>query len=318
MNAMSPLSLRHLTAALLALALVLGACATGPRNSERSAPVENGTASPRQDAETEENVQVLGKRMQHRTRLAVIGDFGTGSTAEHDVARQVKRWANHTRVAGLVTTGDNIYPDGHPDTFDRGWHEPYGWVDRRNITKVASLGNHDYRTDEGVPVMGLMDMPRRRYKQHFRWVDVFVVDSNQPSSDAQKRWLRRGLMNSKARWQIVAFHHPVFTCGQHDNGTVMRQAFNRILKRHGADLVLNGHEHSYQRFEKRGGVTYVVTGGGGAGLYSLGACPGWFPDRAVANDTRHHFVKLIVRRSRIGLLAVAPGGDVLDRHTLSK
>lgn len=252
------------------------------------------------------------------TRLAVVGDFGSATADEYRIARRIKMWVKNTRVHGFVTTGDNIYPDGHPDSFDAAWHEPYGWVDRRNLTKVASIGNHDHHTDEGRPVMELLDMPHGWYKRHFRHVDVLILDSNRPESERQRRWLRRTLKNSTARWQVVAWHHPPFSCGAHPGDPEMRKAFSGIIRKHGGDLVLNGHEHSYQRFEKKHGVTYVVTGGGGAKLYDLGPCPDSGPRRVASNDQNHHYVRLFVRKDRIRIRAVSGGGKTIDRHSLTR
>ena len=306
------LSLR-VTAGVAGCVLLLGACSAPP--SDREAATDQPQASP--VAQKDQGAEVLGTRRYHRTRVAVIGDFGMATPAEHWVSKRIKAWAEANRIHALGTTGDNIYPAGHPDSFQAAWHEPYGWVDRKGLLKVASLGNHDHGTDDGRPVMELLDMPRRRYKQHLRYVDIFVLDSNLSGSDDQKDWLRRGLNDSNARWQVVLFHHPPFSCGEHGSDLAARAAFNRILKRKGADLVLNGHEHSYQRFKETGGVTYVVTGGGGAMLYTLGACPADTPKRIVKNDDNYHYVRLIVSGSRLKVRAVTAGGRILDRFGLT-
>jgi acid phosphatase len=90
-----------------------------------------------------------------------------------------------------------------------------------------------------------------------------------------------------------------------------------ILERHRAALVLNGHEHDYQRFTSGAGVTYLVTGGGGKALYPiLRSCSGVPARQAWA--VRHHFVAVEVRRGSLSLTAIAEDGSVLDHAILTR
>ena len=303
--------LSHQRVLAIALLVVATACsADSPSSDEpdREKTHETSTAA--------SLAPVIDRRRTSKTRLAVVGDFGTGTESEHRVARSIKRWAGAVRVKGIVTTGDNVYSIGHPSSFDTSWHGPYGWVDRHGIEKVGSLGNHDSVTNEGRPVMRLLDMPARRYKRHFKHVDVFVLDSNRVHNRLQELWLKRHLRDSKARWQVAVFHHPPYNCGEHfDEARAVRREWTPLFRRFDVDLVLSGHEHSYQRFQKRRGVTYVVTGGGGASLYDLGGCPDRYPRRVRSAETFHH-LRLIATGSRLLIRAVTPGGGTIDKHPL--
>ena len=85
-----------------------------------------------------------------------------------------------------------------------------------------------------------------------------------------RAWLRRALRGSSARWRVVFFHHPPFSTAQHDApATWMRWPFRTW----GADLVVSGHQHCYERVW-RGGLTYVVNGlGGHSWIYDNMRCP---------------------------------------------
>src|SRR5262249_3575199 len=73
------------------------------------------------------------------------------------------------------------------------------------------------------------------------------------------------LAASKARWRVVYFHHAPYSSGPHGSTLAMRWPF----KAWGADLVLSGHDHIYERVVVDG-LTYLVDGLGGAPFYTLG------------------------------------------------
>jgi hypothetical protein len=80
-------------------------------------------------------------------------------------------------------------------------------------------------------------------------------------------------------------------------------------------LVLSGHEHSYQRFAARRGVTYVVHGGGGAIPYPPTRCPRSYP-RRLAGWFGFGFLSIVASRDRLVLTAFTRGLGRIDRVTL--
>ncbi len=85
----------------------------------------------------------------------------------------------------------------------------------------------------------------------------------------------------------------------------------------GVDLVLSGHDHNYQRFDERGGVTYVVTGGGGnSRLYELKECPADYPERLVGNAQVNHFLLVEGSARRLRVRALTGDGEVIDDFSL--
>lgn len=79
------------------------------------------------------------------------------------------------------------------------------------------------------------------------------------------------------------------------------------------DIVFSGHDHDYERTAPIGGVTYVVTGGGGKELYRAGDS-----DWTAFSQSTHHAVLMNVDGDRLSLRAVKPDGTVIDHLTLSK
>jgi tartrate-resistant acid phosphatase type 5 len=101
-------------------------------------------------------------------------------------------------------------------------------------------------------------------------VHLFAIDSDRrepsgmSSTSVQAAWLQSRLAASTARWQIVYFHHPPYSSGSHGNTTAMQWPFRAW----GADAVLSGHDHTYERIDKAG-FPYMVNGLGGRSRYSF-------------------------------------------------
>jgi 3',5'-cyclic AMP phosphodiesterase CpdA len=248
------------------------------------------------------------------TRLVVVGDFGMGNGDERDVATAIHQQGSFD---ALVTTGDNVYSDGSPEHFQDAWIDPYGWVQDAGIPVIASLGNHDRETDGGAPVAGLLGMPADWYVRRIGPVDVIVLDVGQVGDPAQTTFLHDALTSSTAPWQIVVFHEPVYSCSKHGSTPEVQAAWLTTLRTDGADLVLNGHDHTYERFAPPGGPTYVVTGGGGAPLYAIHDCWGDTP-QPVAGESVFNFLRIDATPSALDVTAVkVPGGGTIDRFTLA-
>jgi hypothetical protein len=91
-----------------------------------------------------------------------------------------------------------------------------------------------------------------------------------------------------------------------------------LFESSGVDLVLNGHDHDYQRFVRPNGPTYVVTGGGGGPLSPLEACPSDYPPRVAGNDQDHHFLAVTSDLGGLRVQALGANGVVIDDFTLPR
>ncbi len=305
--------------AALVLSAALAACdaaGVGPHGasgapSRGASPAVSGPRSPSGSPEaTDSRGREFG--------FAVIGDFGSKDDAEDAVADEIREWAGHRPLDGLVTTGDNVYESGGPEDFQEAWSGPYGWVDEGGIPLVAALGNHDIETDGGQAEMALLHMPNRWYARRIGPVELVVLDSNDVGNEEQLAWLRDQLSAERAPWTVVVFHHPAFSCGFHPSTPTVDELWMPVFAQAGVDLVLNGHDHNYQRFPSTDGVTYVVDGAGGKDLYpaSPAFCPRGTPTPESIDDQDHLFLYLEVTRSRLAGRAVTASGEVVDSFEL--
>ncbi len=210
--------------------------------------------------------------------FAVIGDYGQAGTPEADVANLVKSW----NPEFVITTGDNNYPNGEAATIDANigqyyadFISPYAGAYGAGATTnrfFPSLGNHDWVTAGATPYLDYFTLPGNERYYKFTWgpIEFFALDSDPSEPDgigqssAQATWLQTNLAASTKPWRVVYFHHAPYSSGMHGSTTVMRWPFQAW----GANVVLSGHDHTYERLSV-GDVPYFVNGLGGSSIYTF-------------------------------------------------
>ncbi|HZN18175.1 MAG TPA: metallophosphoesterase [Micromonosporaceae bacterium] len=229
---------------------------------------------------------------------------GAGDIASCESAGDSRTAALLDRMPGTVfTLGDNVYDDGTPAEFAR----CYGptWGRHRSRTRPV-IGNHDYHTPGAAGYFGYFGAAAGAsagavagpvagagrtswYSYDLGSWHVVVLDSNCAvapggcaAGSAQERWLRADLAASarRTRCTVAMWHHPLFTSGAtHGPTTAVRPLF-RALYEAGAELVLSGHNHQYERFAPQDptgrrddgrGVRQFVVGTGGTSHYGFGS-----------------------------------------------
>jgi hypothetical protein len=306
------------TAARWAMAalLVLGALAAGCRSDgqDRAASPAPGTTRPPTTASSTATA-TAGRRGPVRSGFVAFGDFG-GGPAQQAVAAAMDGWAAGHRVDALVTTGDNVYERGEPQRFDAQLDRPYQRL-RGTRPLWATLGNHDVTAGHGADQLRHLGLPELPYEKDLPGVQLLFLDANRPDS-AQATWLTGRLARPGPRFRVVVFHQPAWSCSTHGSTAEVDRWWVPVLERYRVALVLNGHDHNYQRFVSAAGVTYVVTGGGGRNLYPVDAhCPAGTP-RRVAGAAQYHFTAVEVRGRSLTLRAVAPDGHLLDQAVIRR
>ncbi len=230
-------------------------------------------------------------------RFAVIGDYGMGNDSEAKVAHLVASW----KPAFIIATGDDYYaPAGGSGSakYDRSTGADYcAWLaevttsgtscpqgEAKTNAFFPALGNHDYSDATPGPAtyLSYFTLPgssfantsgNERYYDFVQGpVHFFVLNSNPQEPDGisatsvQARWLKTQLAASTSPWNVVYDHHPPYSSDStHGSTSTLRWPFAKW----GADVVLSGHSHTYERVET-GGVTYIVNGLGGAARYGFG------------------------------------------------
>ena len=177
----------------------------------------------------------------------------------------------------LLHGGDIQYQSNPLDTWN-GYFLHFGEA-MRHAPMHYCIGNHEYEDLEEIDaiygrLLGLQGDGTDVGYHAFTWGGWRFVMLNSELEfgvdGAQMQWLEAELSATDADptrfGAVVAFHRPYFTFGRSRPNVAVREAVHGILVQHDVALVLTGHNHCYERFLVDG-ITYIVDGGGGAGLY---------------------------------------------------
>jgi len=207
---------------------------------------------------------------------------GAGDIADCDLESGAATAALLDTIEGTVfTAGDNAYPNGSAAQFQDCYAPTWG----RHLARTRpAAGNHDWETKDLAgyrEYFGAAAGPEGAswYSYELGAWHVIVLDSDctfvgcLPDS-SQGRWLQADLDASKATCTLAVWHHPRFSSGEHGNDATV-WPFWDALYRADADVVVNGHDHDYERFgpqdpagreDKARGLREFVVGTGGAVL----------------------------------------------------
>jgi uncharacterized protein (TIGR03437 family) len=263
-----------------------------------------------------------------------LGDSGDGGTGQGVLALQMAS----ENPSFVIHTGDIAYEDGTFGQYRSFYFEPYrALLPKWTFFDVA--GNHDYyfRDAEafrayfspptaGIPALGVGTV------YSYDWADahIVVIDSNTPLNDAIQgrdwmlRWLEADLAATKQAWRIVSFHHPPFPTAVHMDDPLCiaaRDLIAPILERQSVQLVLNGHEHNYQRllprldgaFRSTGpGTLYITTGGGGSRTY-----PSQASAYLAATAPVSHYLRAEAAASLMQISSIGVDGALIDSVSIT-
>ena len=216
--------------------------------------------------------------------FVVYGD--TRFSQRNDVVNAFARRALVGRIArekpaAILIGGDLVYEGSNPDDYDTYKSETMEWS-KQKIAVFLALGNHEFRgcTDDENPCLenwwkAASPLPLRPY----RWYSVnigstllaLILDSDaalKPGS-AQREWFERQITDTDKRIKfiLIVLHYPPvrdpFYPAMRDEKEVTRYLSRKAGALRTRVVVVGSHVHNYERYN-RDGVTYLVSGGGGA------------------------------------------------------
>ncbi|MEO7840027.1 MAG: metallophosphoesterase, partial [Anaerolineales bacterium] len=230
------------------------------------------------------------------------GDIANCSKTEDEATAKLL-----DNISGTVfTLGDNAYPDGTASQFT----DCYGptWGRHKSRTKPVP-GNHDYHVSGASAYYNYFgaaagDPSKGYYSYNLGAWHIIALNSeiSHSAGSAQEKWLRADLAANPNVCTLAYWHKARFSSGQHGNIT-STQTLWQALYDYGADVVLSGHDHTYERFAQQSpsgqadsarGIREFVVGTGGAGLYPF---PAIQPNSQVRNNTTYGVLKLTLHSS---------------------
>lgn len=239
--------------------------------------------------------------------FAAIGDSGTGGAEQYAVARAMEQAYATTPFELVLMLGDNFY--GGVD-YVKKFETPYGKLLTQGVSFFAALGNHDNGKSNLETGYAKFNMGGRRYYTFTRngtdeqpLAQFFALDSAQMDA-AQVAWLEQTLSQSTARWKIAFFHHPLYSSGKtHGADLKLRAQLEPLFVKHNVQLVLNGHEHFYERLKPQNGVQYFISGA--AGKLRRNNIKREDPALAFGNDQAQHFMLFEINANELTFRAIS-------------
>lgn len=264
----------------------------------------------------------------------------------------------------MIHAGDLVNQTGTSDANlqiqEKEWGEWYGAAGYNNQTRnvLATPGNHEYNSSTAITAFwkpqfpfpqngpkGSDGQPLEAVKQSTYYVDYqgvryISLDSNPLQNGpiqndvlaAQTAWFESVLKDpNRPKWTVLTFHHPVYAGTSTRDNKVVRENWNPLIDKYGVDLVLQGHDHVYNRGNqvkdddtvdptKSHGAVYSISVSGGK-MYQLNGGKNWSDNgahRRVAAENIQLYQLVDVEQDKLTYQARLANGRFFDGYTVTK
>lgn len=238
----------------------------------------------------------------------------------------------------LLFAGDIVGKSIEKDWSD--FFQTGGWIFSM-VPSIAALGNHEYDSYKDrprtfskhwnqiytMPANG----PSEKYLNRFYYVDyqnvrIITVDAaaiqdNKEDVPLLLDWIDKALADNPSKWSVVVTHFPVFPCSYNRKTGTYHEELRKVLERRGADLVLQGHDHTYCRGRNLSAISsdcnnppmYVVSIAGPK-MYTLE--PNFWSDREATRTQLYQHIA--VSEGELHYQAFTVLGELYDEFKLVK
>jgi fibronectin type 3 domain-containing protein len=251
--------------------------------------------------------------------VGAVGDGAGGDQDAADVTNLVSGW----NPSMFLYLGD-VYEKGSIAEFAN-WFGPSGssslFYGKLKPITDPTIGNHEYTGSQAPGYFDYWDNVPHYYSfnagaWHFISLDANSAFNQLKTTSAQYKWLSQDLAANTKPCTLVYYHQPLFNIGQEGSTTGLSAMWSLFASR-GVDLVVNGHDHTYQRWQPLNGsgnpsatgVTELVAGMGGHAHGKWATTD----SRVVKSDNTHYgALRLALNGAGADFQFVAVGGQVID------
>ena len=248
------------------------------------------------------------RRKRHKSgttaTLLAAGDIASCSSSGDEATAKLLGGLAGT----VVTLGDNAYESGTASEFSN-CYKPT-WGQQKGRTRPA-VGNHEYLTSGAAGYFGYFgaaagDAKKGYYSYNLGAWHIVALNSNCSkvggcgAGSPQETWLRQDLAAHPTKCTLAYWHHPRFSFGEYGNDTGTKALWQALYEA-GAEIVLSGHDHNYQRYapqdpdgtpDREHGIREFVVGTGGANHTPLTNPP---PNVEASNDEAFGILQLTLQ-----------------------
>jgi hypothetical protein len=247
-------------------------------------------------------------------KFAVIGDTGTGDANQYRLAAKLAEFRKLFPFEFVPMLGDNTYGGETARDFERRFETPYKPLLDAGVKFYAALGNHDTPNQRLYKPFNMGGQRFYSYKPK-NGVRFFALDSTYLSPE-QLEWLQKELAASGSEWKIAYFHHPLYSSGgRHGSDRALRDQLEPIFVKHGMDVVLQGHDHFYERLKPQQGIHYFVVGGSAKLRYGDIETS---PLTAKGFDTGYSFMLVEIAGDEMHFQTVSDLGNTVDSGVIRR
>lgn len=245
-------------------------------------------------------------------RFAIIGDTGTGSDKQYQVANVMLGARETFPFEFVLMMGDNLYGGETPKDFQKKFENVYRPLLDKQVKFYATLGNHD------EPAQRFYEYFNMNGKEYYRFtkgnVAFYSLNSNYLNK-VQLKWLEDELAKDTSEWKICFFHHPPYSSGgKHGSDKQVREVVEPLFVKYGVNAVLTGHDHFYERIKPQKGIYYFVSGAGGQ--LRLGDVRDMSPLTDKAFDRDMSFMIAEIVGDQFYFQAISRTGETVDSGVL--
>lgn len=252
--------------------------------------------------------------------FAVYGDPQFNHENHVGVLQQIQK----VQPLFIINTGDLVHEDNENE-----WRDYFSAIcdetdTGETIPIYAAMGNHDgVEHGEDALFLNYLVQPLNQLLGSEGYYSFNIGDSHfialnsyrpyEPGS-SQYEWLADDLRKSAVyKWKFVFLHEPLYSTGKHGSNIDERRILSPLFEKAGVAIVFAGHNHLYERTQKIKGVTYIVTGGGGAPLHDAIKT-----DWIAASESSHHFCKVHISENLCEVEIIRADGAIADKFTISR
>ncbi len=241
-------------------------------------------------------------------KFAVMGDTGTGSSKQKEVADKMVQYYSAFPFEFVLMLGDNMYGGESAQDFEAKFSEPYKQLLNNQVKFYAALGNHDQNLQKNYVNFNMNGKEYYRFKKGN--VAFYALNSNYMDKK-QVKWLEDELAKDTSEWKVAFMHHPPYSSGgKHGSDAQLREVIEPIFVKYGVNVVLTGHDHFYERIKPQKGIHYFVSGA--AGKLRSGDLKDGSPLTAKGYDRDLSFMLIEVDDKQMHFQAISRTGETVD------
>ncbi len=252
-------------------------------------------------------------------KLVAVGDSRTG----HEVHRKISETINELSPDLIISMGDLVGDGGNFEEWGPHYFQPAADI-INHIPLVSTLGDHDTNIDNGKNFNYYFRYNKTHEQVWFSYdygpAHFVSLDYRAEYDSSMITWFEQDMQQTDANWKFVYLHRPSYNLGGHRTNWGAG-VYPDLYRKYQVDIVFTGHSHLYERFypmrpskEKNSWpVTYITTGGAGAGLYEA-------IDHEFTAFTKsiNHFITIKLTENSLEFKALLPDKTLLDEFKINK